>query len=217
MGFRDGIDLRIQIAPSPYITTDIFVHYLRDVLIPVVESNRRLPGCRKKPSILFCDNCRCHCSDEILQELANHGILVLTYPPHTSHLFQVLDVLLFGRLKAAKKYLPRGEIPSPQVDHVMRVFRAYEMATTSTTIRSSWERAGFGFQKRDGTLYLYVHEQRIRNGDEFAEVWRIDHDEANLSARRRQQQWGWINERYFRKEYRQGLSPWHNPLLKPIN
>jgi hypothetical protein len=31
------------------------------------------------------------------------GILVLTYPPHTSNLFQVLDLLLVGRLKSAKK------------------------------------------------------------------------------------------------------------------
>jgi hypothetical protein len=187
-GVRDGIDLRIQIAPSSYITTDIFLQYLRDVLIPVVESNRGLPGCRKKPSILFCDNCRCHCSDEILQELANHGILLLPYPPHTSHLFQVLDFLFFGRLKAAKKHLPRSETHFAQVDHVMPIFRAYEIATTSTTIRSSWERAGFGFHQRDGALYLWVNEQKIRDADEFAEVWRIDYPEADLSPRRRQQQ-----------------------------
>jgi hypothetical protein len=52
----------------------------------------------------------------------------------------------------------------------MRIFRAYEIAATSTTIRSSWERAGFGFHRRDRALYLWVNEQKIRNADEFAEV-----------------------------------------------
>jgi hypothetical protein len=87
----------------------------------------------------------------------------------------------------------------------MRIFRAYETATTSTTIRSSWEGADFGFHRRDAALYLWINEQTIRDADEFAEVWRIDYSEADLSPRRRQQQWGWVNARYFRKEYPESL------------
>jgi hypothetical protein len=95
MGVRDGIDLRIRIPTSLDIATDISLQYVWNVLIPAVESNRMLPGCWKKPSILFCDNCRCYWSDEFLPELANHGILPIKYLPDTSHLFQVLNVLLF--------------------------------------------------------------------------------------------------------------------------
>jgi hypothetical protein len=181
-GVRDGIDLRVEIAGSAYIMTDFFLQYLRDMPIPAVESNRRLPGCRNKPSILFCDNCRCHCSDEILKELANHGVLLITYPPHTSPSFQVPDVLLFGWLKAAKKHLTPSETLSSQLDDVMRVFRTDEIATTSTTIRSSWEKTGFEFHQRDRALYLSVNEQKIRNSDECVEVWRIDYPKANRAA-----------------------------------
>jgi hypothetical protein len=52
-----------------------------------------------------------------------------------------------------------------------------------------------------------VNGQKIGDADEFVEVWRIDYAEANLSARRRQQQWGWINTKYFRNKYTQSL-PW---------
>jgi hypothetical protein len=38
------------------------------------------------------------CSDEILLELASHAVLLITYPPHSSHIFQVRDVLLFAKL-----------------------------------------------------------------------------------------------------------------------
>jgi hypothetical protein len=39
-----------------------------------------------------------------------------------------------------------------------KIFRAYEAVTTSTTLRGCWEKAGFTYQRRDGTFYLVVHE-----------------------------------------------------------
>jgi hypothetical protein len=124
------------------------LEYIRSVFIPTVESNRQLPGCSGKPAIRFSDNWLCHCSDETLRELALDRVLVITYPPHSSQIFQVLDVLLFGRLKAAKKYFIRDAAVSPQLDHVMRAFRPHEQATTSSTVRESWEKAGLRFTQR---------------------------------------------------------------------
>jgi hypothetical protein len=97
-----GIDLQIEISPSPYVNAEIFERYVDTVSIPAVEANRQLPRCDKKPAILFCDNCSAHMSNSVLEKLARHGILVLTYPPHTSRIFQVLDVLLFGLIKRFK-------------------------------------------------------------------------------------------------------------------
>jgi hypothetical protein len=204
-GVRENIDLQIRIVDSPYMTSDIFINYIRTVLIPAVENNRLLPGCSKKPALLFCDNCSCHCKDDVMKELASHGILLITYPPHTSHIFQVLDILLFGQLKRIKKHLVRDLTLGRDLDHIMRIFRAYELATTSVMVRSSWEKAGFGFERRDRTTYLSVLEARIRESPEFAEVWGIDYPEERLTLRRRQQPWGWVNERFFRKEYRRML------------
>jgi hypothetical protein len=57
MRLRDGIDLRIKIAESPYVTKELFLEYLRDMVIPLIESNRGLPGSQGKPAIIFSDNC----------------------------------------------------------------------------------------------------------------------------------------------------------------
>jgi hypothetical protein len=182
------------------VTREIFVEYLRAVLIPAVESNRSTAGCQNKPAILLCDNCASHCSNEVKRELAEHGILLLTYPPHTSHIFQVLDRLLFGCRKSAKKRILRDLSLGRDLNHVMRIIRAYESSTTSLTVRSSWEKTGFEFERRDGTWYLVVNEGKIRESPEFAEVWRVNHPEEQLSARRRQQPWGWINRQFFREK-----------------
>jgi hypothetical protein len=105
IGVPDGIDLRVKIAEFPDVTKELFLEYVRDVVIPSIESSRDLPECQGKPAIIFCDIYSCNCSNDILQELAKHKIILITYPPHTSHLFQGLDVLLFGGLKSANSLL----------------------------------------------------------------------------------------------------------------
>jgi hypothetical protein len=93
----------------------------------------------------------------------------------------VLDILLLGQWKAIKKRLLRDLSLGRDLDHVMGIFRAYDIATKSLTVRSSWEKAGFGFQRRNETIYLFLHEGRIRESPEFTEVWAIDYPEERLS------------------------------------
>jgi hypothetical protein len=123
-GVRENTDLQIEIVDSPCVTRDIFIEYVRSILISAVESNRLSPGCQNKPAILFCDNGASHCHDEVKRELAEHGILLTVCPPHTSYIFQVLDTLLFERLKAEKKRPLRDPNLGRDLDHVMRIFRA---------------------------------------------------------------------------------------------
>jgi hypothetical protein len=71
-----------------------------------------------------------------------------------------------------------------QVKHVLRLFRAYEQATTSTTIRASWMRTGFQYEERADTRYLTVNEAAIRSSPGFQEIGQFDYVPDRLSARR---------------------------------
>jgi hypothetical protein len=72
----------------------------------------------------------------------------------------------------------------------MDAFHADEIATTSTTVRVSWEKGDFRSMRRDGTYYLWIDEAKMRGNPEFLDVWEIDSAGARLSHRRRYQQWG---------------------------
>jgi hypothetical protein len=106
----------------------------------------------------------------LVKEFTERGVAVLTSPPHTSHIFQVLDLLLFGRLKVAKKYIPRADADPTGTDHLARVFKAYELVTTSRTVRASWKKAGFEYYKLDDTFQLFVHDGKIRDSPEFTKI-----------------------------------------------
>jgi hypothetical protein len=156
-GIRRDMDMMIEIREPAYATAKSFGRYVETAFFPAVVANRKLPGCRNKSVVSFCDNCACHWSEDMLIEFARHGVLVLSYPPHTSNLFQLLDLLLFGRLKSAKKYLPGCDRAPTSIDHIIRMFKAYETVTTSTMVRSGWEKAGFEYAKMGKVFHLVVN------------------------------------------------------------
>jgi hypothetical protein len=88
-------------------------------------------------------------------------------------------------LKVIKKQLLRDLSFRCDLDHDMRIFRTYELTPTSVTVKSSWEKAGFGFQGRNEKVYLFLDSGKIRESPEFTEVWVIDYPEERLSPRRR--------------------------------
>jgi hypothetical protein len=155
----DGINLQIEIAHLPHVTLEISKRYIDSVLILAGGANRELPGCAKKSAILFCDSCSVHMLAIVLQKFARHGVLVIASPPYTCHIFQVFDVLLFGFLKGSKKVQMRDDGLDTHVNHILRIFRAYETVTTSTTITAAWMKLGFEYENRSITTYLSGNER----------------------------------------------------------
>ena len=201
LGIRRDIDLSLTVAGSSYISKEIFKDLIINKFIPQVQNDRESSGLKDAPAILFYDNCSSHLDDEMLRILAENLIIVITYPPHTSHVFQVLDLLLFGILKKYKKYIPKDDTISPKIDHLKRVFHSYEMSTCSSTIRSSFAKAGFVYYQKDEMNYLHLNRSKIENTKEFKEIWDINYPLEELSTRRKNQPRGWINKQYFSKKF----------------
>jgi hypothetical protein len=74
-GIRRDIDIMMEIREPVYALANIFHRYVETVFFPAIAANRKLPGRRNKPAILFCDNCACDCSEDIRIEFARHGVL----------------------------------------------------------------------------------------------------------------------------------------------
>jgi hypothetical protein len=90
-------------------TRKLFQQYATTVLIPFINqvwTNDQLAG---KPAILLMENCRIHTRPEALKMLRDHDVKVITFPSHTTQVFQALDLSLFGALKKKVQYpLPLG-------------------------------------------------------------------------------------------------------------
>jgi hypothetical protein len=118
-----NFNLSVDVQASAY-GPNLFERYLDTVLIPSIVGNRKMKGCDRKIVILFFDNLGTHCGESILKKQARLQMLVITFPLHISHIFQVVDCLLFGRWKSAKEWPMRSDEDSVRVDHVRRRFKA---------------------------------------------------------------------------------------------
>jgi hypothetical protein len=183
-GPRDGVNLKNEVAKSACVAKEIFKSYADTVLMPAVESNRTFEWFNGEPAILLCDNCSAHCTEDILQRLTGHAVIVLTYPRYTSHISQVLDVLLLGVLKRAKKNQRCDDELPTQVGRVLRLFRASEQVTTSTPVRVSCVGTGFQCEERDNARYLTVNKAAIWASTGLREALGFDPVLDSLSARR---------------------------------
>jgi hypothetical protein len=101
--------------------------------------------------------------------------------------------LVVWAIKNRQKIYPKNDTDTAGIDHVVRIFKAYELVTTRATVRASWAKAGFEYCKRDDRYYLLVNDEKIREMSEFSEVWCINFPIEGLSARRRAQKWGFVN------------------------
>jgi hypothetical protein len=141
LGIHDGIDSCIEIAHSLHVTKEAFLAYLRDVVIPSIGSRQNLPGCQEKSAIPFCDDCSCQ---------SFKGLMC--YCSAASRRRKNIDRAM--TIKIRKSTMPC-------------TFLTDETARRSSTVRGSWEKAGFGLVKRGRTDHLCLSEGKIRTNPEF--------------------------------------------------
>jgi hypothetical protein len=200
--FRDGIeedvDLKVHVGRSAYVDAEIFYCYISDVLIPTIRDYRQANGIPDASAVLLMDNCAAHLKPETVQLLSENLVKIITFPPHTSGIFQMLDLVFFGAFKQAKRRLHKDESVHVMEDHARRMFRAFETAGASDTVRGSFKHAGFNYSKHpEGYYTLEFDEDKVRRSGTFREVWEIDFPIERLTQRRQASQWGFINSEAF--------------------
>jgi hypothetical protein len=99
MGVRFGTDLILEAPRKPYINAECFLEYIRTVFLPNLNELRTLEEFADEDAVLLMDNCPSEVGEEILSLLRDAPVLIITWTPHTTHIFQQLDICLFGVLK----------------------------------------------------------------------------------------------------------------------
>lgn len=81
---------------SGWMTQEVFFEVIKHV------AQHKLPT-RENPILIVMDNHESHISLDTIIYCKENGIVLLTFPPHTSHRLQPLDVAVFAPFKAACK------------------------------------------------------------------------------------------------------------------
>ena len=141
-GFRDGKDALVLTSDAGYVTNDIFFTYFYKVIVPYIRKTRMEKKLYESPALIHMDNCYAHVSENIHLICAEENIRLVTYPPHTSHLFQPLDLLIFGLFKRKNGVYEWYKSFNTIIQRIVLMMNGIRSVCTPDNIRSSFRRAG---------------------------------------------------------------------------
>jgi hypothetical protein len=96
---RMGVDFLLRQRSKPYVSRKLFLEYIKKIFLPYLNELRDMEQFEGREAVLLMDNCSAHISDEVVAVLTEARVRIITFAPHTTQIFQVLDLVLFGALK----------------------------------------------------------------------------------------------------------------------
>jgi hypothetical protein len=100
------------------VINSIFIHYLSELL-----DFEHFDACE---AILLMDNCSPRMSDDVLAVLTNARVRVITFAPHTTHVFQMFDIVLFGALNNHATGLEMLNEESGTVAFILKLYHDFK-------------------------------------------------------------------------------------------
>jgi hypothetical protein len=86
------------------MSSQLFAEYISTALLLYVDELRSNEEYADKGVVLLLNKCSIHVQGDALQMVADHRVKVLTFPSHTTHIFQSLGLSLFGNFKKRMNY-----------------------------------------------------------------------------------------------------------------
>jgi hypothetical protein len=144
-GVRFWTDFVVRSNPKPCINAESFHDYIQTVFLPNLAELRALHGFAEETGVLLMDNCPSHVTDEIIGLLTEARVRVITFALHTTQIFQILDVTLFGVLKQRLGYKLPFEDEKETVKFIMKVYHDFKQTMVEPNICGALRTIGFDF------------------------------------------------------------------------
>jgi len=118
------------VDPAGYFSEGPFY----DACVFWLKATEPVGGHAENPRVLFFDNYRSHIDPAVLKLLRAHNVRVVTFHPHTTHIFCVLDTSNFATFKRwLKSYFNDDELEITMNNIGELIRKAWEAATVITT------------------------------------------------------------------------------------
>jgi hypothetical protein len=85
-------------------------------------------------------------SDDVIRILTEVRVRVITFAPHTTKLFQVLDLTVFGVLKRCPRYELLFDDHNATVKVITKVYHDFTQTMTRSNIWRTFRALGFEFE-----------------------------------------------------------------------
>jgi hypothetical protein len=97
-------------------------------------------------------------------------VRVITFAPHTTQIFQILDLIIFCVLKRRTGYPLPFENDNATAKFIMMVCRDFGGTMIQPNIRRAFQSLGFGYDPKTEPYRLLFSEKKLRESAGFREL-----------------------------------------------
>jgi hypothetical protein len=193
-GVRLGIDFVLRQQSKPYVNSTFFLEYINSILIPYFNKLRESEDFAGCEAVFLIDNCSPHMGDAISAILTRELVRVITFTTHTTHIFQVLDVVLFDAFKKHGTGLRTLEKQQPAAALLLKVWHDFKQTMMEMNTWEIFAAIGFTPEIEKNLYGLLFDEEKFRESSGFTELWERNTPLESLAKKRRELKFGWINK-----------------------
>jgi hypothetical protein len=131
-GTQIGKHLILKHRAKPYVNADLFENYIRTVFLPHFATTRIMQNIPEEDAVLLMDHRSPHLTPVVIGLLSNACVRVVTFAPHTTQIFQVLDLdlALFGVFKRRRQYQLRSGDDTGSARFIKKVYHDFRSTMT---------------------------------------------------------------------------------------
>jgi hypothetical protein len=116
--------------------------YISTALLPGIDEVGSNEEFAAKGAVALIVNCSVHVRPETLQLLADPQVKVMTFPPHTNHIFYGLDLSLFGNINKKMNSKFPLESDKTTAGFLTHIFHMMKQALAENNVRSAFMQLG---------------------------------------------------------------------------
>jgi hypothetical protein len=166
-GVRLGVDLVLRQRSKPYVSRELFLEYITTIFLPCLNELRESEEFEAYEAVLLMDNCSLHVLDEVVAVLTNAQVRIITFATHTTHIFQMLDVVLFGALRKHANGLKIFDEEQSAAAFLLRVYRDFKQTMIEVNIRGAFAAVRLIHRIDQNPYGLLFDEQKLRQSRGF--------------------------------------------------
>jgi phosphopantothenoylcysteine synthetase/decarboxylase len=149
---------------KPYVNTETFLDHIEIVFFPNLIELRTLDEFAEEFAVLLMDNCSSHVTGYAIALLTKARVRVITLAPHTTKIFQILDVTL---LKRHLRYELPFEDQKATVKSIMKVYHDFKPTILEPNIWRTFQALGFEFDTKTELYRLLFNEEKLGESADF--------------------------------------------------
>jgi hypothetical protein len=133
-GVRLGIAFLSRQRSKPYVNAYLFLECIKSIFIPYLnelQDSEQLDACE---AVIVMANCSPPMAHDVIAILTNTCVRIITFASHTSHVFQMLDVVLFDALEKHATGLEMLNEESRTVAFILKLYHDFKQTMVEVNI-----------------------------------------------------------------------------------